>query len=182
MMSSDHLDWVMIQIQWWCPVMIQIEWWSKSSDDDQWWSKSSDDVPWWSRSKDDIDSKIDDDLKMKMTWRLRRLEIQMMRWSSWCREEDQWWKLCRENTFLVKRECWCNYNFGMYSLVFLIYCNLMFIPGFIVMYLSHVRCWCLFREVSIMRNSCQVIVGNPPIGQRRKSPHKWWGTRVIRHS
>ena len=48
MMLSDDLDPVMIQIQWWCLVMIQIEWWSKSKDED--------------------------DLNMKMTWRLRRLE------------------------------------------------------------------------------------------------------------
>ena len=36
--------------------------------------------------------------------------------------------------------------------------------------LSHVIPLCLFREVSIMRNLCQVIVGNPPIGQGLKSP------------
>ena len=29
-------------------------------------------------------------------------------------------ELCQENTFLVKRECWCICNFGMYSLVYLI--------------------------------------------------------------
>ena len=145
----------MIQIQWWCPVMIQI----------QWWSRSSDDVPWWSRSSDDPDPN-EDDLQMKMTWR----------W--WITDDDQddtekktcVDKLCRENTFLVKRECWCNCNFGMYSLVFLIYCNPMFIPGCIVMYLSHVIPRCLFREVSTMRKSCQVIVGNPPIGQGLNSP------------
>ena len=105
------------------PMMIQ--WWSRSSDDDldrvmiliQWW---------WSRSSDHLDP------KMKMTWRWRWLEyeddlkMQMTRWSG---EEDQWWKLCQENTFLVKRECWCNCNSGRYSLVFLIYCNPMFISG-----------------------------------------------------
>ena len=143
----------MIQIQWWSrssddpdPVMMNQKWWSRSSDDPdpvmmtsddpdpvmiyiQWWSRSSDDVPWWSRSRDDPDSKIDDDLNMNMTWRLRRLEMQMMRWSSWYREEDQCWKLCRYNTFLVKRECWCICNFGMYSSMYLMYCNPMFIPG-----------------------------------------------------
>ena len=93
------------------PVLIQIEWWSRSSPEMmiqiERWSRSSDDVQWWSRS--------DDDLKT--------------RWSSWYREEDQCWKLCRKNTFLVKRECWCICNFGMYSSMYLIYCNPMFIPG-----------------------------------------------------
>ena len=127
---------VMIQIEWWQLVMIQIEWWSRSSSDDtdremiqiqsndvdsdremiqiQWWcsmmiqierwSRSSDDAAWWSRSEDE------DDLKMKMTWRWKWLEDKddlKTRWSSWYREEDQCWKLCRKNTFLVKRECWC---------------------------------------------------------------------------
>ena len=130
---DPHPDWVMIQIQssdvdpdremiqiqWWCSMMIQIEWWSRSNDD----------VPWWSRSRDDPDSKDEDDLKTKMIWRLRRLEMQMTRWSSWYREEDQCWKLCQKNTFLVKRECWCICNFGMYSSMYLMYCNPMFILG-----------------------------------------------------
>ena len=146
MVTGGDLDRAMIQIQLWWLQEIQIEWWSRSSSDDpdrvmiqiqQWWSRSSDDpnpVQWcWSRSSDDLDpvmpylwwsrSRDDpdpDDLKMKMTWRWRWL-----RWSSWCREEDQCWKLCRKNTFLVKRECWCICNFGMYF----IYCNPMFIPG-----------------------------------------------------
>ena len=138
---------VMIQIEWWLrssddshrwsrssdddpAVMIQIEWWSRSSPvmliQIERWSKSSDDAPWWSRSRDDPDP-------MKMTYRWR-----------WLEDEDDFEddndlddtekktcadKLCQENTFLVKRECWCNCNFGMYSLVFLIYCNPMFIPG-----------------------------------------------------
>ena len=38
-------------------------------------------------------------------------------------------KLCRENTFLYKRECWCNCNFRMYSSVYLMYFNPMFILG-----------------------------------------------------
>ena len=145
--SSDDPDPVMIQIQWWCPVMIQIKWRSISGDDVQWWSRTSDDL----------------DLMMKMTWRWRWLEdaddlkMQMMKWS---REEEQWWKLCRENTFQVKRECWCNCNFRMYSLVFLIYCNLMFI----------LRCtWVMscpdvpIGKVYHVNKSCQVIVGNPLI-------------------
>ena len=120
-------------------VMIQIQqWWSRSSDDDPdrvmiqiqwWWFRSSDDdsdrvmiqIEWWSKSRwrwlED-----GDDLKMKMmrTWR----------WPRWYREEDLCWKkLCRENTFLVKRECWWICNFRMYSFVFVMYCNLMFILG-----------------------------------------------------
>ena len=112
--SSDDPD----PVQWWWsksrddpdPVMMIQQWWSRSSDDPdpvQWcwsrsrddpdlvmliqierWSRSSDDVPWWSRSRDDPDSKNEDDLKTKMTWRLKRLEMQMMRWSSWYKEED----------------------------------------------------------------------------------------------
>ena len=187
--NKNDPDPVMIQIQWWCPVIIWIEWWSRFSDDDpdpvmiqiQWWSTSSDDDPdpvmmiqiqWWSRSSDDDPDPNEDDLQMKMTWSWRWL------WRWWRPNDDSddtekktcVDKLCRENTFLVKRECWCNCNFGMYSLVFLIYCNPMFIPRFIVMYLSHVIPRCLFREVSIMRKSCQVIVANPPIGQGLKSP------------
>ena len=123
---------MLIQIQWWCPVMIQIEWWSRSNPvmliQIERWSISNDDVPWWSISRDGPNSKDDNDLKMKMNWRLRRIKMQVMRWSSWYREEDQCWKLCRKNTFLVKRECWCICNFGMYSSMYLMYCNAMFIP------------------------------------------------------
>ena len=157
-MTTRDLDRVMIQIQqWWSrsrddpdPREIQIELWSRSSYDDsersissddpdptvmiqierwsisspmmliqiEWWSRSSDAILWWSRSRDDLDP---DDLKTKMT--------QRRRWSSWCREEDQCWKLCRKNTFLVKRECWCICNFRMYSSMYSMYC---------IMYLSHV--------------------------------------------
>ena len=155
--------------------MIQIEWWSRSSDDDpdrvmiqmQWW---------WSRSRDDPDP-VEDDLKMKMTWRWRGLDDD----PDDTEKKTCVDKLCWENTFPVKRECWCNYNFEMYSLVFLIYCNPMFIPGCIVMYLSHLMSRWSDREASIMRNSCQVIVGNPLIGQGLKSP-QLWGPWVIRHS
>ena len=131
-----------IQIQWWWSrsndddpdqVMIHIQWWSRSSDDVQWWSRSSDDpdpemiqIEWWSRSgwrwlEDE------GDLNIEMTWR----------WRWWRLDNDPddtekktyANKLCRENTFLVKRERWCNCNFRMYSLVFLMYCNPMFISG-----------------------------------------------------
>ena len=124
----------------------------------------------------------EDDLQMKMTWIWRWL----WRWRRPDNDLDDTEKktsadkLCRVNTFLVKRGCWCNCNFGMYSLVFLIYCNPMFISGCIVMYLSHVIPQFLFREVSIMRKSCQVIVGNPPISQGLKSPQLWrpWVIRL----
>ena len=159
--SSDDLD---------PAVMIQIEWWSRSSDDDLvmiqiqwWWSKSSDDldpvmmiqIEWWSRSRwrwlED-----EDDLKLKMTWRWRGINY----------DPDDTDKktcadiLCRENNFLVKRECWYNCNFRMYSLLFLIYCNPMFIPRFYcVMSWLDVQ----IEKIYNVNNSCQVIVGNPPI-------------------
>ena len=144
-------------------MMIQIEWWSRASDDVQWWSRSSDDVQWWNRSSDDPDpvmiqiewwsrSRDEDDLKMKMTWRCR--------WRDNPEKKTSADKFCQENTFLVKRECWCMCNFIMYSLVFLIYCNSMFILG----------CnWVIscpdvpFRTFYNVNKSCQVIVGNPPI-------------------
>ena len=123
-------------------MMIQTRWWSRSSDDPDvmmiqtWWrSRSSDDLDvmmiqqWCSNSRDDPNP------VMKKSWRRRllkrRLEyednMKMTRWSSWYREEDECWKLCRENTFLVKKECWWICNFEMYSLVFLMYCTPMFI-------------------------------------------------------
>ena len=110
---------MMIQIQWWQLVMIQI----------QWWSRSTDDPDPMMMSHDDPNREMIQIWRMKMTWRLRRLEMQMKRWSSWYREEDQCWNLCRKNTFLVKRECWCICNFRMYSSMYLMYCNPMFIPG-----------------------------------------------------
>ena len=164
--SDDPYPVVMIQIEWWSRsslvMLIQIERWSRSSPmmliQIEWWSRSSDDIQWWwSRSSDDPY------LEMKMTWRWRWLEYEddlKMQMTRWSREEDQWWKLCPENTFLVKREYWCNCNSGMYSLVFLIYCNPMFI----------LRCTYVMScpNVPIGRiynvsKSCQVIVGNPPI-------------------
>ena len=127
---------------WWWPVEIQIEWWSRSSYNDsersrsgddpdpavviqiEWWSRSSlvmlIQIRWWSRSSDAIWwwSRSRDDLKMKMTWRWR-----------WLKDEDvpvdaekktSVEKLFRKNTFLVKRECWCICNFGMYSSIYFI--------------------------------------------------------------
>ena len=135
--SSNDLDRVMIHIHRWCSsddpdrVMIQIQW-------------------WWSRSEDE------DELKIKMTWRWRWRELND---DSDDKEKKTCAnKLCRENTFLVKRECSCNCNYGMYSLVFLIFHNSMFILGCIVMYLSNGIPWCLFQEVSIMWKSCQAIL------------------------
>ena len=122
-----------IQIEWWSRSssddpdreMIQIEWWSRSSPvmmiQIEWWSGSCDDVLWWSRSRDDPDP---DDLKMKMNWRWRWLEDEDDPVDTEKKTSAE--KLCRKNTFLVKRECWCICNFGMYSSM---YCNPMFIPG-----------------------------------------------------
>ena len=123
--SRDDPDPVMIFM------LIQIERWSRSSDDVLWWSRSRDDpdpavmiqIERWSRSSPVMMIQIErwsrsedeDDLKTKMTWR--------QRWSSWSREEDQCWKLCRNNTFLVKRECWCICNFRMYPYMYLMYFN-----------------------------------------------------------
>ena len=136
---------------WWWPVEIQIEWWSRSSYDDsersrsgddpdpavvmqiEWWSISSPvmliQIRWWSRSSDAIWwwSILRDDLKTKMTWRWRWLKDEDVPVDAEKNTSDE--KLCRKNTFLVKRECWCICNFGMYSSMYLMYCNLMFIPG-----------------------------------------------------
>ena len=146
----------MIQIQWWCPMMIQIERWSKCTDD----------VPWWSRSRDDPDP---------TTWR----------WIWLNDDPDDTTKktcadiLCRENTFLVKRECWCICNFWMRSLVYFMYCTQMFLSKSIcnVIESCHTP---MFISGSFynVKKSCQVIVGNPPIGQGLKSP-ELWGLRVI---
>ena len=100
------------------PVLNQIKWLSKSSNDDpvvMILIKSSDDDP--------------DREMIQIRWWLEDEDELKMGWSSWYREEDQCWKLCQKNTFLVKRECWCICNFGMYSLVYFMYCTPMFIPG-----------------------------------------------------
>ena len=146
--SSDNPVVMMIQTRWSrssdLDEMIQTWWWSKSSDDPavmsqySWWCKSRD-----KEKEDDLKTQRwrrleeEDDLKTQKTRRWRRLEdkedlntkedLKMTRWSSWCREEDQCWKLCWKNTFLVKRECWCICNFRMYSFMYLMSCNLMFI-------------------------------------------------------
>ena len=173
-------------------MMIQIEWWLRSSDDSQWWSKSSDDrdlvmmiQQWWSKSRDDPNPVImiqiewwsrskwrwledEYDLKMKMNWRWR--------WREPNDDPDHTEKmpcadkLCRENTFLVKRECWCNFNFGMYSSIYLMYCTLMFI--LIFFYNVYESCHNpMFIPGSFynVNKSCQLIVGNPPICQGLKS-------------
>ena len=145
-----------IQIEWWSrssyddfersrsrddpdpTVMIQIERWSRSCPER--WSRLSDDPDpvqrddpdrvmiqiqqWWSRSRDDPDP---DDLKTKMTWRWRWLEDEDDPVDAEKKTSAK--KLCWKNTFLVKRECWCICNFGMYSSMYLMYCNSMFIPG-----------------------------------------------------
>ena len=126
--SSDDLYLMMIHIKWWSSdapyhVMIQTWWWSSDDLDPmmmiQRWSRSSDDldsmmIQWWSRSSDDLDL---------MTWRWRWLDDDPDDTEKkTCAD-----KLCRECTFLVKRECWCICNFWMYSLVYLMYCTPMFI-------------------------------------------------------
>ena len=125
---------------------IQIKWWSSNDDPIVMMMQ----IPWWRRLEEEDD--LEDDLKMKKNWRWRRLKdeedlkrkntwrqirledeyklkMKMTIWSSWYRKEDQCWKLCRKNTFLVKRECWCICNLGMYSSMYLMYCNPMFILG-----------------------------------------------------
>ena len=96
----------------------------------QWcWSRSSDDldpvmpfvlmqIERWSRSRWLED---EEDLMTEMTWRWT--------WSSDTEKKTSAEKLCRKNTFLVKRECWCICNFGMYSSMYLMYCYPMFILG-----------------------------------------------------
>ena len=49
------------------------------------------------------------------------------------------------------------------------------------MYLSHVMPDVPIGRFNNVNKSCQVIVGNPPIGQGLKSP-QLWGPRVIRLS
>ena len=94
-------------------VMIQLWWWSRSSDDlvvmtqIKWWFGCDDDlvvvmmqILWWRRLEEEDD--LEDDLKTKKTkktWRQIKLEyednlkINMMRWSSRYREEDQMLKI-----------------------------------------------------------------------------------------
>ena len=127
---------------WWWPTEIQIEWWSRSSYDDsersrsgddpdpavviqiEWWSRSSPvmliQIRWWSRSSDAIWwwSRLRDDLKTKMTWRWRWLKDEDVPVDAEKKTSAE--KLCRKNTFLVKRECWCICNFGMYSSMYFI--------------------------------------------------------------
>ena len=66
--------------------------------------------------------------------------------------------------------CWCNCNFRLYSLVYLMYCTPMFISRiFWVMSCPDVPIGSFY----IVNKSCQVIVGNPPIDQGLKSPQSW---------
>ena len=111
--SSDDLD---------PAVMIQIEWWSRSSPER--WSKSSDDLDPVMPFYDDPDREM---IQMKMTWRWRWLKDEYDPVDAEKNTSAE--KLCRKNTFLVKRECWCICNFGMYSFMYLMYCYPMFIPG-----------------------------------------------------
>ena len=124
------------------PVMMTQWWWRSSDDPDpmmmiqQWWSNSDDPDP------------NEDDLKRKMTWRWRWRELDDDPDDT--EKNNCADKLCRENTFLVKRECWCNCNFRMYLLVFLMYCNLMFISGCICNVLESWHARRFLSGVSIM--------------------------------
>ena len=62
----------------------------------------------------------------------------------------------------------------MHSLLFLMYCNPMFIPGCIcnVLESCHTPMFILGSFYNVNK-SCQVIVGNPPLGQGLKSPQLW---------
>ena len=159
--SSDvDLDREMIQIQWWCSILIQIQWWCSVLIQIERWSRSSDDVLYWSRSRDDPDPVmmfyVDPDREMiQIQWRwLEDKDYLKTRWSSWYREEDQCWKLCRKNTFWVKRECWCICNFGMYSSIV----TRCLFRDVSIMYLSHVVMpWCSDREDYNVNKSYQVI-------------------------
>ena len=159
----------MLQIKWWSrldddPVMIQIKWWSRLDDDPVMIQ-----IQWWSR--------LDEyDLMMKMTWRWIWLDDDLYDTENkTCAD-----KLCQENTFLVKRECWCICNFRMHSSIYLMYCTLMFILGCVcnVIDSCHTPMFIPGSFYNINK-SCQVIVGNPPIGQGLKSP-QLWGPMVIR--
>ena len=148
--------------------MIQ-QWWSKSSDDPdlmmiQWCSKSSVDpdlmmIHRCSRSGDDPDLMMiqwcfisSNYPYLKMNWRWRWIDDDPNDTEkNTCSD-----KLCQENTFLVKRECWCICNFGMYSLIYLIlYPN---VP--------------IKRVINII-NSCKFIEVNLPLLIGGQSPHSW---------
>ena len=134
--------------------MIQIQWyWSNRDDPDpvmliqQRWSRSSDDpdivmmiqIEWWSRSRWRwIEDEDDEDSMMIQMIQRRRLVLS---------------KLCWENTFLVKRECWCICNFGMYSLVYLMYCTSMFILGSVCNVIDSCHTLMFWSRVSIMWTS-----------------------------
>ena len=61
--SNDDLDWVMIHTQWWCLMMIKIQRWCHMMIQIQWWCPMMIQIERWSRF---------DDLKMKITWRLKK--------------------------------------------------------------------------------------------------------------
>ena len=150
------------------PVMMIQQWWSRSRDDPnlvmmpQKWSRSSDDDP----------DQVMIQIQMKMTWRWRWLEDEYdlkmkITWSwRWRGIEDDpddtkkntcADKLCRENTFLVKMECWCNCNFRMYSLVYFIHCISLVLDVPI-------------RTIINVIKSCKVIEVNPSFLSRGKFP------------
>ena len=119
---------------------MMIQWWSNFDDDPVmihlWWWSSDDpalimiQLSWWTSFDDDLEKKT-------------------------CVDE-----LCQDNTFIVKRECWCICNFEMYSLEYLIlYPN---VPIGRIIYIS------LYPDVPIRRviniiKSCKVIEVNPSL-------------------
>ena len=149
MMTSDDPD----------RVMIQIQWWSRSSDVDP---AEMIQIKWWSRSSDDDLDRVMIQIQMKMTWRCR--------WPDDIEKKTCADKLCRENTFLVKRECWCNCNFWIYSLVYLMYYSPMFILGCVcnVIESCHTLMFILgiFYNEKVMSSHC----GKPSYWSRVKVP------------
>ena len=87
--------------------------------------------------------------------------LMMIQWWWFGFDDDPYWmndpvmktcadELCQENTFLVKRECWRIFNFGMYSLVYFIY------------YISLVPDVPIGRVINVIK-SCKVIYINTPL-------------------
>ena len=163
--------------------MIQIKWWWSNDVPDRVWSSDNDldrvmiqiqmNITWRWRWLED-----EDGLKIELTWRWRWRGLDDVPDDT--KKKTCADKLCRENTFLVKRECLCNCNFKIYSLVFIMYCNPIFILGCICNVLESCHAPMFLTGSFYNKNkSCQVKVVNPPIVWDLKSP-QFRGTRVIR--
>ena len=110
-----------------------------------------------SRSSDDDDDVVmihiwwwfsDDPALMMIQWWWSRFDPVMKTYAD---------ELCQENTFLVKRDCWCICNFIMYSLIYFIYC------------ISLVPDVPIGRIINVI-NSCKVIEFDPPCWSGGKVP------------